>query len=117
MAFGPRYIENLITSSSSQPILDDERDVPPLSLTTLNPYSKEYQDMVTKALNLKNNSNLTADKEHDLEALVRKYAHIFMLPGATFRETTNILLQQFHIQTNHMKYSGFVHPLLGQQNV
>ena len=85
MAFGPHYIGNLITNSSSRPLLDDDRDVPPLSSTTLNPYTKEYQDMVIKPLNLENNSNLNADKQNDLEALVRKYAHICMLPGAPFR--------------------------------
>ena len=74
-AFGPHYIENLITNSSSRPLLDDNRDVPPLNSMTVNPYTKEYQDMVIKALNPQN----------DLEALVRKYAHIFMLPGAPFR--------------------------------
>ena len=88
-AFGPHYIENLITNSSSRPLLDDNRDVPPLSSTTVNPYTKEYQDMVIKALNLENNSNLNADKQNDLEALVRKYAHIFMLPGAPFHRVVS----------------------------
>ena len=45
--------------------------------------------MVIKALNLENKSILNADKQHDVEALVRKYAHIFMLPGAPFHGVTS----------------------------
>ena len=79
VAFGPYCFGTLSSCTYLKPILDDDRDIPPINSTDLDPYSKEYQDMVVEALHLNDNSSLTPNQRH-----VRKYAHIFMLPGAPF---------------------------------
>ena len=72
--------------------------------------------MVIKALNL-NNRNLNADKQRDLEALVRKYAHIFMLPGAPFHGVTSSEHTidtndvQYHLSINHHSLTHLVHSI------
>ena len=88
VAFDPYCFGTLFSCTYPKPILDDDRDIPPINSTDLDPYSKEYQDMVVQTLHLNDNRNLTPNQRHDLDTLVRKYAHIFMLPGAPFRGVT-----------------------------
>ena len=87
-AIGPHAFGALVPFIHSKPILDDDQDIAPLNHQKLDPHSKEYQDMVIESLCIKNNDNLTPEQQQDLETLVRKYAHVFMLPGAPFRGVT-----------------------------
>ena len=71
--------------SAHSTLIDENRDLPPLSDVTLDPFSLEYQDMVIDALHLHDNCNLDQTQKTELDSLIRKYAHVFMLPGAPFR--------------------------------
>ena len=69
-------------------LIDEDLDLPPppppMSDVSLDPFSKEYQDMVIDAVHLYN-CNLSTAIKTELESLIRHYAHVFMLPGAPFR--------------------------------
>ena len=69
-------------------IIDNDRDVPPISDTKFDPYSEEYKNKVLSELRLDENKKLSGDqrtRHTQLEALICRYAHVFMLPGAPFK--------------------------------
>ena len=71
-------------------LLDENRDLPPLSDLTLDSFSQEYKNLVVDAVHLHDNCNLSPTQKRELELLIRKYAHVFMLPGAPFRGVSHV---------------------------
>jgi hypothetical protein len=78
-------------SHDSTDVLDDDKDLAPIDTgKTLDPHSAGYADEVVKALKLydpeaRRLRNLSREREQELEALVRRYAHAFLLAGAPLR--------------------------------
>ena len=66
-------------------LIDEDRDLPPLSDASLDPFSQEYQDMDIDAVHLHDSCNLSTAQKIELESLIRQYPHVFMLSGAPFR--------------------------------
>jgi hypothetical protein len=78
-------------SHDSTDVLDDDKDLAPIDTSkVLDPHSAGYADEVVKALRLHDPEarrlrNLSREREQELEALIRRYAHTFLLAGAPLR--------------------------------
>ena len=66
---------------------------PPLGDTKLDPYSKEYKDKVLAELRLNDNHELSDEQRTQLTDLIRRYGHVFMLPGAPFKGVDHTFLE------------------------
>ena len=86
MAFDLHSAHSSIISN----ILDDDHDVPPLGEVKLDPFSDAYKDKVINELRLHENNELTDKQRSQLDTLIRKYAHVFMLPGAPFKGVDHV---------------------------
>jgi hypothetical protein len=87
----PRFSQLTNLYCANHLILSDEsRDLLPLSDTTLDRFSEDYKDMVVESIHLHDNCNLTTTQKTELESLIRKHAHVFMLPGAPFRGVNHV---------------------------
>ena len=71
-------------------VLDDNRDIPPIGDTKLDPYSNDYKNRVLAQLRLNENYELSDEQQLQLENLIRRYAHIFLLPGAPFKGVNHV---------------------------
>ena len=78
----------------STSVLDDDLDLAPISTKeTLDPHSAEYADRVLKELRFDDpdrvrERNLTKEQDASLRALLRRKAHVFLIPGAPLRPLT-----------------------------
>ena len=84
-AFGTQSLNTFLEHKFITGLIDDDRDVPPLGDTKLDPYSEEYKDKVLAELRLNDNHELSDEQRTQLTDLIRRYAHVFMLPGAPFK--------------------------------
>ena len=84
-AFGNQSLNTFLEHKFITGLIDDDRDVPPLGDTKLDPYSEEYKDKVLAELRLNDNHELSDEQRTQLTDLIRRYGHVFMLPGAPFK--------------------------------
>ena len=76
--------------SAHSTLIDENCDLSPLNNVTLDPFSPDYQDMVIDAFHLHDNCNLDQMQKTELDSLMRKYAQVFMLPGASFYSVRDV---------------------------
>ena len=86
MAFDLQSAHNSIISN----ILDDDRDVLPQGEVKLDPFSDAYKDKVINEPRLRENNELTDEQRSQLDTLILKYAHVFMLPGVPFKGVDHV---------------------------
>ena len=60
-------------------LMDEDRDLPPLSDVSLDPFSLEYQDMFIDAVHLHDSCTLSTAQKIELESLIRKYILYYVL--------------------------------------
>ena len=84
-AFANQSLNTFLEHKFITGLIDDDRDVPPLGDTKLDPYSEEYKDKVLAELRLNDNHELSDEQRTQLTDLIRIYGHVFMLPGAPFK--------------------------------
>ena len=83
-AFGNQSLNKFLEHKFITGLIDDDRDVPTLGDTKLDPYSEVYKDKILAELRLNDNHELSDEQRTQLTDLIRRHGHVFMLPGAPF---------------------------------
>ena len=70
--------------------LDADDYIPPPGEVKLDPFSDVYKNTVINEVRLHENNELTDEQCNQLDTLIHKYAHVFMLPCASFKGVNHV---------------------------